>query len=112
MAKKVGLVRWMTLSMICWGGMTIANAFVKNEGQLVAVRLLIGMFESGFYPCVGYYLASVYIRFDFALRISIFFGAFSLAGAFAALIAYGILQIQSHLHAWQYLFILEGTASE
>lgn len=30
--------------------MTLAHAFVKTKGQVIAVRLLIGVFEAGFYP--------------------------------------------------------------
>lgn len=38
-----------------------------------------GVFEAGFYPSVAYYFASCYTRYDFGLRIGIFFGSYSVA---------------------------------
>lgn len=94
--------------MVCWGMFTLAHAYVKSEGELIAYRLMIGVFEASFYPCATYYLSTCYIRFDFAFRVAIFYGCYALAGAFSSIIAYGILHIKGALHDWQYLFIIEG----
>jgi MFS family permease len=59
--------------MIAWGLFTLANAYVKSEGELIAYRLMIGLFEAGFYPTAAFYLSACYLRFDLALRIGIFY---------------------------------------
>jgi MFS family permease len=73
LGKHVGYHLWIPTLMIGWGVFTIAHAFIKNEAQLYAFRLMIGVFEAGYYPSVAYYFASCYIRFDFALRIATFY---------------------------------------
>lgn len=59
--------------MIGWGCFTIAHGFVKNEAQLIAYRLMIGVFEAGYYPSCVYYFGMMYVRYDLAYRLGIFF---------------------------------------
>ena len=47
------------------------------------MRLLVGVFEAGFYPTAVAYLSSFYPRFDLAFRIAIFYGQYAIAGAFS-----------------------------
>lgn len=92
--------------MLCWGVFTIAHAWIKSNGMLIAFRLLIGMFEAGFYPTACFYLSTFYTRYDLAIRIGLFYGMYAIAGAFSGAIAYGIFQINGTLYGWQYLFII------
>lgn len=55
-------------------------------GQLIALRLLIGVFEAGFYPTAIFYLSTFYTRFDLAVRIALFYGQYAIAGAFSGAI--------------------------
>jgi hypothetical protein len=45
--------------------------------------------------------------------MAVFFGAATLAGAFGGLIAYAILRLEGEngLSGWQWIFIIEGTAT-
>ncbi|GFZ45964.1 hypothetical protein JCM24511_03697 [Saitozyma sp. JCM 24511] len=106
--KAVGVKYWMPFLMVSWGLFTLAHAYVKSEGELIAFRLMVGVFEAGFYPCSVYYLSTCYIRYDLAFRVAIFYGCYAIAGAFSGLIAYGLLQVKGALYPWQYLFIVEG----
>ncbi len=54
--------------------------------QLIAIRLLIGLFEAGFYPTAIFYLSTFYTRFDLAVRIALFYGQYAIAGAFSGAI--------------------------
>jgi MFS family permease len=92
--------------MLCWAVFTIAHAWVKTEGMLIAFRLMIGLFEAGFYPTACFYLSTFYTRYDLAIRIGLFYGMYAVAGAFSAAIAYGIFHIKGPLYGWQYLFII------
>lgn len=55
-------------------------------GQLIALRLLIGLFEAGFYPTCVFYLSTFYTRFDLGVRIGLFYGQYVVAGAFSGAI--------------------------
>jgi MFS family permease len=50
---------------------------------LITTRVLIGVLEAGFYPTVVMYLSSFYSRFDFAVRIGLFYGQYAIANAFS-----------------------------
>lgn len=50
---------------------------------MIATRLLIGVFEAGFYPTAVAYLASFYPRYDMAVRLGLFFGQYAIASAFS-----------------------------
>lgn len=52
----------------------------------MAVRLLIGAFEAGFYPTAVFYLSTFYTRFDLAVRVGLFYGQYAIAGAFSGAI--------------------------
>ncbi|KAK0629242.1 major facilitator superfamily domain-containing protein [Bombardia bombarda] len=79
-------------------------------GSLIATRLLIGAFESGFYPTVVSYLTTFYSPSNLAVRLGWFYGQYAIAGAFSGAIAYGIFHIQHpSLKTWQLLFIIEGS---
>jgi MFS family permease len=63
-----------------------ASGTDNGPAQLIALRLLIGLFEAGFYPTALFYLSSFYTRFDLAVRIAIFYGQYAIAGAFSGAI--------------------------
>ncbi|KAH6640114.1 hypothetical protein F5144DRAFT_589660 [Chaetomium tenue] len=53
----------------------IGNA--QTQAALLTTRLLMGLFEAGFYPTAVMYLASFYAPFDLAVRIGLFFGQYA-----------------------------------
>ena len=57
--------------------------YLPQIGQMIALRLLIGLFEAGFYPTAVGYLSTFYTRFDLAIRVGIFYGQYAIAGAFS-----------------------------
>jgi hypothetical protein len=59
--------------MFGWGCFTIAHGFIKNEATLIAYRLMIGAFEAGYFPTCACYFGMMYVRFDLAYRLGIFF---------------------------------------
>jgi MFS family permease len=109
--KRMGQANFLAIISLGWGVLTLSHAFVKTEAQLIAVRLLIGVFESGFYPTCVSFLSLFYPKFDLAFRIALFYGSYAIAGAFGGLIAYGCFHINGALHGWQYLFIIEGSCT-
>lgn len=58
LSRRIGAPRFMGASLVLWGILTICHAFVKSNGQLIAVRLLMGLAECGFYPSVLAYRKS------------------------------------------------------
>lgn len=64
----LAIVRWIgpkvgiAAMSLGWSLVTIGTAFVTEYRQLVALRLLMGFFEAGFFPCLSLYITMVYKR--------------------------------------------------
>lgn len=72
------------------GIVTICQGVVKTPGQLQAMRFLLGLFESGFFPGCTYLISMYYKRYELQWRFNIFFTGSILAGSFSGLLAYAI----------------------
>lgn len=70
-------------------------------------------YRAGFFPGAIYLCSYWYMPKDLALRISYFYCASALSGAFSGLLAAGIARMDGvgGLEGWRWIFILEGLAS-
>ena len=94
LGRRVGVTWFLGVVCILWGILTISHAFVKSEAQLIAVRLLMGFAECGFYPSAIAYMTTFYPKYQVAFRFALFYGFYSVAGAFGGLIAYGLVSLK------------------
>ncbi|KAJ3038395.1 hypothetical protein HDV00_000739 [Rhizophlyctis rosea] len=108
LAKVITPRRWIPLVLSIWGIISMISAFSKTAKDLMITRFFLGIFESGYFPCVMFYLPHFYKRDEQAFRFGIFWLGTCIAGSTGGILAYFILQIQSHLHGWQCLFLIEG----
>lgn len=109
LGKKYGPARALPVMMFTFGTMTLCTAATQNFGGIFAVRWFLGMAEAAFFPMVIYYLTTFYRRGELARRLAVFYAASNIASAFSGLLAFGVFHIKSHLYAWRYLFLIEGT---
>ncbi|TKY84703.1 hypothetical protein EX895_005783 [Sporisorium graminicola] len=109
-AKKFGPHRFLPLTVICWGAVTIGQAWITNHRQLYATRALVGIFEAGFIPGFAYYLGRFYRRDELASRYALFWSANNIASCIAGVSSLGILTLRgtAGLAGWSWLFIIEG----
>ncbi|KAI1778465.1 major facilitator superfamily domain-containing protein [Hypoxylon cercidicola] len=102
----------MTASIVGWAAISLGTGFIKNYSQLVAMRVLLGLFEAGIIPNITMYITMVYNRNEYAVRKSYTQIASALSGAFGGLLAYGLTQITNDsLKGWQWLYVVEGLLS-
>lgn len=101
---------WLALLMGCWGAVTIGFAGVHSYAQVLSLRLLIGVFEAGFFPGIVYVITIWYRHDDRSLRIALVIAFCNLAGAFGGAVAYGIGRVNgaAGLQGFRWLFIIEG----
>ncbi|CAG8590725.1 7531_t:CDS:10 [Cetraspora pellucida] len=104
---------WIASLMVGWGVAMVAMSFVKNYPQLVATRLLLGVFEAGLFPGVVYYITKWYKKSEQTYRIGLFFSGAMIAGAFSGLLAFAIMGLDGKfgLSGWQWIFIIDGLAT-
>lgn len=115
--------------------MQIGFGFCKTWTQMIPLRLVLGIFEAGFFPGCAYLLSCWYPRYELQKRNAVFYLIGSMASAFAGILAYGLIQMhglgggsaylgQAHvpgktgpqfkpfrekpIAGWRWIFIMEG----
>lgn len=76
--------RWVIPALeVGWGIATICTASVQSYKALYALRFLVGLFESGFYPGIHYLIGSWYTPREIGKRAMIFWLAGSVGTLFS-----------------------------
>lgn len=76
--------------VLVWSIVSASTGAVQNYGQLVAVRILLGISEAPFFPGVYFLMSSWYTRRELGLRMAILYSGLIIATAFSGLIAAGV----------------------
>ncbi|KUJ08112.1 allantoate permease, partial [Mollisia scopiformis] len=104
--------RWVIPALeVGWGLATICTSTVKSYQALYALRFLVGLFESGFYPGIHYLLGSWYTPQEIGKRAMIFWLAGSMGTLFSGFLqaaAYTNLDGVDGHSGWRWLFIIDG----
>ncbi len=112
--QKIGAKYWLGPIMMVWGVVSACTLFVKTPHQFYAVRFLLGIVESGFFPGVILYLTFWYPMRRRAKMVASFMTAIPLAGVIGGPISGWILNRAGSLgtlRGWQWLYLLEGLPS-
>ncbi|KAI1419161.1 major facilitator superfamily MFS-1 [Xylaria sp. FL1777] len=110
LCRKLGPRPFLAFITIAWGIVLIGLGLVHNWGGLAALRLVLGLFEAGFFPSVIYLLSTWYTRFEMGKRYAFFYVIGCLASAFSGIIAYGLIHLdgRANLEGWRWIFVVEG----
>jgi len=108
--ERIGARRWIFFITLAWGMISALTAFVETPAGFYAVRFLLGLAESGFFPGVIFYLTLWFPQAYRARLIAAFFTASPLAPVVAGPLSSGLLQLDgiAGLHGWQWLFLVEA----
>jgi ACS family tartrate transporter-like MFS transporter len=108
--ERVGARRWVTLILGLWGVLSSANAFVQDAVSFYALRFVLGIAESGFYPAMLLYLTYWFPQAYRGRFTASFMASVPLSFIIGSPISGFILNLDgiAGLHGWQWLFLLEG----
>ena len=108
--QRLRLSIWLSGIMIGWGIITICQGLTQSYAGLVICRVLLGTFESGFFPGCIYLISMYYRRTELQYRVTLFFCSSILAGAFSGLLAYAVANMAGvgGYNGWRWIFIIEG----
>jgi MFS family permease len=110
---RVSLQRFLGLLLVCWGLVSMSTAAVHDYGQLVLVRLLLGLFEAGFTPALLLYLCRWFDdqQRSKAWALTLICNPFS--GILGGILSYfSLTQFDSALLAgWRVMFIILGSST-
>ncbi|KAI0535320.1 major facilitator superfamily transporter [Xylaria digitata] len=101
---------YIGILVLGWGIIMILTGVVKDFGGLIAVRLLLGLFEAGFFPGAILLISQWYLPNESQSRIALLYSSAASGGAFSGLLAYAIAKLNGvgGLEGWRWIFILEG----
>ncbi|KAK6353070.1 hypothetical protein TWF696_005060 [Orbilia brochopaga] len=108
--RKIGPRVFLSTIALLWGATMIGMGFVKHWEQLMGLRLVLGVFEAGFFPGAVYLLSTWYTRYEMGKRYAAFYILGCVASAFAGILAYGLMQMDGlqNLTGWRWIFIMQG----
>lgn len=108
--KKVQPKRFIPIVATLGVVVALCTGFVTNMGQLIAVRLLLGICEAGYFPAICFYMTFFYRRRELAIRIFYLFAASAVSDSCGGLLAYaiGLMHNVRGMSAWRWIMIIEG----
>lgn len=98
---------------VTWSILTIIMCKCTSAKQIYALRFLIGLAESGFYPGMQYIIGSWYRRDELAKRSCIFHTSSSLGQMFSGYLMAAVYNLdgKNGFAGWQWLFIVNTIIS-
>jgi len=109
--EKVGARKTFLRIMVLWGLTSAATAWVSTPIQFYIVRLLLGVFEAGFFPGIILYLTYWYPSARRGRVTGLFLFGMPLTGVLGGPLSGWILKTFDGVggwHGWQWVFVLEG----
>jgi MFS transporter, ACS family, tartrate transporter len=108
--ERVGARRWIARIMITWGLVSGATAAVTGGNGFIAMRLLLGMAEAGFFPGIILYLTYWFPETERARVIGLFMVGIPLTGLIGSPVSSLLLGLNGWLglQGWQWLLLLEA----
>ncbi|KAK7214127.1 hypothetical protein V2G26_021305 [Clonostachys chloroleuca] len=110
MLKRIGPRFWLPTLLIACGVTIICAGCQSTYGGWIAFRLILGFVEAGIYPGCTFILTAWYSPKELHTRMTVFYSAASIAGAFSGLLAYGIGHLDHTwgYRGWRWIYVLEG----
>ncbi|WP_455814044.1 MFS transporter [Pseudomonas graminis] len=111
---RFGARRLLAILLVSWAIIAPLTALVTTPFQFYAVRFLLGLAESGFYPGVILYLSLWFPSYRRGKMFALFAAAVPLSGLLGGPVSGWIMDYFHHAHGlagWQWLFIIQGVPS-
>jgi MFS transporter, ACS family, tartrate transporter len=107
---RVGARAWIARVVVAWGVVSMASAFVVGPYSFYAMRFLLGVAESGFFPGMLLYLSLWFPARQRAMAIAAFMAAAPLSTAIGSPISGALMELPNFagLANWQWLYIIEA----
>jgi len=109
--EKIGARLSFLRIMVLWGLTSAATAWVTSPTQFYIVRLLLGVFEAGFFPGIILYLTYWYPSARRGRVTGLFLFGMPITGVIGGPLSGWILKTFDGVagwHGWQWVFVLEG----
>ncbi|KAJ2922386.1 hypothetical protein H1R20_g14700, partial [Candolleomyces eurysporus] len=111
--RYLGARLHLTICVVGWGAAQLGMGFVRTWGELCVCRIILGVFEAGFFPALVYIITTWYKRHEVQKRLAVFYIVSIVTGGFSPILAYAMTLLKgTHgYNGWQWIFIIEGAAT-
>ncbi|KAI1454011.1 MFS general substrate transporter [Annulohypoxylon moriforme] len=110
LTRKIGPRIYLPTIILAWGAVMIGFGFSPSYNVLIALRIILGVFEAGYFPGCVYLLSTWYTRYEVGRRYSVFYLLGCVAAACSGILAFGLIQMNgvAGIPGWRWIFIIEG----
>ncbi|KAI6087345.1 putative MFS transporter [Hypoxylon rubiginosum] len=110
--QRFPVAKYLSINVFCWGVVIACSAAAHNFGSLMAVRFLLGIFESCVQPSFIIMTSMWYTKREQSVLTSLWYCMTGVQLMVGGLIAYGASHYQGHsIKSWQLLFLVLGCAT-
>lgn len=108
--RFVGPRLWFATITFLFGLLTLCTAFIHTWGQMIALRVLLGISMSGIYPGLTYLISTWYPRREQQLRFAFLQSGEVLVFATGNIVNYGLnhLNGKAGLAGWRWMYLVQG----
>lgn len=108
--RKFGAKRWIGVTTLAWGALSMAMGYADSEAKFLTVRVLLGIAEAGFFPGMIYLTSQWFPQANRASVMGLFYMGAPLAMAFGSPLSGALLELDGMLGhpGWYWMFIIEG----
>jgi ACS family tartrate transporter-like MFS transporter len=107
---RLGARRWLGVTMLTWGICSAGTAFVTDATSFVAMRFLLGIAESGFFPGVAWFMTRWFPSRHRGTAMGVFYAFGATASVIGGPLSGNLLLLHGWhgLAGWQWIFLIEG----
>jgi MFS family permease len=110
MMKRFGAKRWIGLTTVIWGALSVAGAFADREWKFITVRFLFGAAEAGFFPGMIYMASKWFPQSKRSTVIGLLYMGPPLALTIGSPLSGALLEMNGvgGFTGWFWMFVVEG----
>lgn len=110
MMKKIGAKAWIGITTLLWGILSASMGFADTEEKFIAVRILLGMAEAGFFPGMIYLTSQWFPSSKRASIMGLFYMGAPLALTIGSPVSGALLEMHGIMGqpGWFWMFVIEG----
>ncbi|KAF2398199.1 MFS general substrate transporter [Trichodelitschia bisporula] len=109
--QRFPVTKVLGFNILCWGIVLCGSSAVQTSTQMIAVRSLLGVFESVITPALIMITAAWYQRDEAAPRYGLWYSGLGLGQIIGGLISYGAQGAKTHFQGWRIMFLSIGVVN-
>lgn len=107
--QRFPAAKYLGTMVMCWGAVVACTAACNSYGSLVAVRFLLGAFESTISPSLIIITTMWYKRREQPIRVGLWYIGVGTGAITGALISFGLQHYETKaFKSWQIMFLVVG----